>query len=86
MGTFVPGPDSRPIRDVPAFCRVEAVLTPSPDSSIRIEVWMPAQAGMASMKEAATGGSLASLPTAPWLTASAAVTQWQTPTWEPRAR
>jgi feruloyl esterase len=39
-GTFTPkGP--APIHDLPAFCRVAAVLKPSPDSNIRIEVWMP---------------------------------------------
>lgn len=31
-----------PIPNLPAFCRVAATLTPSPDSNIRIEVWMPA--------------------------------------------
>src|SRR5271170_456654 len=25
----------------PAFCRVRATLTPSPDSDIKVEVWMP---------------------------------------------
>src|SRR6476646_6749035 len=29
---------------VPAHCRVTAVLTPSPDSHIEIEVWLPASA------------------------------------------
>ena len=28
---------------VPAFCRVEAVLQPTTDSSIRVEVWLPAE-------------------------------------------
>ena len=28
-------------RDVPEFCRVTATLTPTPDSEIRIEVWLP---------------------------------------------
>ncbi len=27
--------------DLPAFCRVEATLTPTPDSDIKIEVWLP---------------------------------------------
>ncbi len=30
-------------KTTPAFCRVTATLTPSPDSDIRIEVWMPAE-------------------------------------------
>src|SRR5262245_59096228 len=28
---------------LPAFCRVAATLTPSSDSDIKIEVWLPAQ-------------------------------------------
>ncbi len=28
--------------DLPAFCRVAATLTPTPDSDIKIELWMPA--------------------------------------------
>jgi len=39
-GRFSP-PGGRPLT-VPAFCRVEAVASPSPDSSIHVEVWMPA--------------------------------------------
>ncbi len=31
----------RRITDLPAFCRVLAILTPSPDSNIRTELWMP---------------------------------------------
>lgn len=31
-----------PFRDLPAFCRVAGTIRTSPDSSIRIEVWMPA--------------------------------------------
>ena len=30
-----------PYKNVPAFCRVVAVAKPTPDSEIRIEVWMP---------------------------------------------
>jgi feruloyl esterase len=36
---FVPG--SPPITGLPPFCRVIATLTPSSDSSIKIEVWLP---------------------------------------------
>ncbi len=28
-------------KNTPAFCRVQATLTPTPDSNIRVEVWMP---------------------------------------------
>src|SRR5258708_36953885 len=39
-GTFV-APGSAPITGLPAFCRVTATLTPSSDSSIKIEMWLP---------------------------------------------
>src|SRR5262245_60376943 len=42
-GTFVV-PNSNPpqtITGLPSFCRVTATLTPTPDSSIKIEVWLP---------------------------------------------
>jgi feruloyl esterase len=45
-GTFVV-PGSNPpqaFTGLPAFCRVTATLTPSSDSSIKIEVWLPANA------------------------------------------
>lgn len=31
-----------PYADLPAFCRVQATLTPTPDSGIKVEVWLPA--------------------------------------------
>jgi feruloyl esterase len=34
-------PDGEVFTDLPAFCRVAATLTPTSDSDIRIEVWMP---------------------------------------------
>src|SRR5580765_1623498 len=30
-------------RGLPAFCRVGATIRPTPDSEIKIEVWMPAE-------------------------------------------
>ena len=39
-GVFTP-PGSTPITGLPPFCRVTATLTPSSDSSIKIEVWLP---------------------------------------------
>ena len=38
------GPDSaaQAVGNLPAFCRVTATLMPSPDSDIKIEVWLPA--------------------------------------------
>jgi Tannase and feruloyl esterase len=50
-GTFSPPDGGRrgrgganPYQDLPAFCRVVATLTPSSDSDIKIEVWLPASA------------------------------------------
>src|SRR6266850_6647696 len=44
-GSFTPpatGADTpRPVAGLPAFCRVELAITPSSDSDIRSEVWMP---------------------------------------------
>ena len=39
-GSFT-GPDGTVYENVPAFCKVSAVLTPTPDSLINVEVWMP---------------------------------------------
>jgi len=47
-GAFTPpagrgrGGGPNPYANLPAFCRVAATLTPSSDSDIKIEVWMPA--------------------------------------------
>jgi feruloyl esterase len=41
-GTFiVPGTPPTTITGLPPFCRVTATLTPSSDSSIKIEAWLP---------------------------------------------
>jgi feruloyl esterase len=41
-GPFAPaGNASEASRALPAFCRVAATLTPTPDSDIKIEVWIP---------------------------------------------
>jgi feruloyl esterase len=43
-GPMMGGPGGLAVfKSVPAFCRVSATLTPSPDSDIKIEVWMPAE-------------------------------------------
>jgi len=39
-GKFAP-PVGKLLRGLPAFCRVAATLKPSPDSDIRVEIWMP---------------------------------------------
>ena len=37
-----PGVLASGYKTLPAFCRIEATLTPTPDSDIKVEVWMPA--------------------------------------------
>ncbi len=37
-----PGVAAGQYANLPAFCRVEATLTPTPDSDIKVEVWLPA--------------------------------------------
>ncbi|HMD65110.1 MAG TPA: tannase/feruloyl esterase family alpha/beta hydrolase, partial [Stellaceae bacterium] len=39
-GTYT-APDGEVFTDLPAFCRIAATLTPTSDSDIKIEVWMP---------------------------------------------
>jgi len=39
-GTFT-APDTTAYQNLPAFCRVFATLAPTPDSDIKIEVWLP---------------------------------------------
>ena len=43
-GLMMGGPGGGAVfKAAPAFCRVAAALTPTPDSDIKIEVWMPAE-------------------------------------------
>ena len=39
-GTYT-APDGQVFTNLPAFCRIAATLTPTSDSNIKIEVWMP---------------------------------------------
>jgi len=42
-GMMMGGPGGQSVfKSAPTFCRVAATLTPTPDSDIKIEVWMPA--------------------------------------------
>jgi feruloyl esterase len=38
-----PGVTGGPYANLPAFCRVQATLTPTQDSDIKVEVWLPAE-------------------------------------------
>jgi feruloyl esterase len=39
-GTYT-APDGEVFTNLPAFCRIAAMLTPTSDSDINIELWMP---------------------------------------------
>jgi len=41
-GNLPPGVANAAYRDLPAFCRIQATLTPTSDSDIKVEVWLPA--------------------------------------------
>jgi len=43
-------------KDVPAFCRVQATLTPSADSDIKIEVWLPVSGWNGKFQAVGNGG------------------------------
>jgi feruloyl esterase len=50
------GGDASTLRDLPAFCRVEATLRPSPDSDIKVEAWLPAAAWNGKLQAVGNGG------------------------------
>jgi feruloyl esterase len=47
---------NNPYADLPAFCRVAATLKPSPDSDIRIEVWLPSSGWNGKFEAVGNGG------------------------------
>ena len=55
--TAPPGRGPAPsFKDVPAFCRVQATLTPSADSDIKVEVWLPASGWNGKFQAVGNGG------------------------------
>src|SRR5581483_1582519 len=50
------GPRANPYKDLPAFCRVAATLTPSSDSDIKVEVWLPATGWNGKFQAVGNGG------------------------------
>ncbi|WP_341773024.1 tannase/feruloyl esterase family alpha/beta hydrolase [Burkholderia multivorans] len=40
-GSYTPPGQPAPITGLPAFCRVTALMQPTPDSQINVEVWLP---------------------------------------------
>src|ERR1700761_8501595 len=65
-GSFVPPPrpegeaasasDISLYQKLPAFCRVQVRLAPTPDSDIRIEVWLPAAGWNGKFRGQGNGG------------------------------
>jgi len=65
-GAFVPdGPANQAAAyaDLPAFCRVAATVTPTTDSDIRIEVWLPATDWNGKFQGVGNGGWTGSIAT-----------------------
>lgn len=54
-GVFIP-PNGKSIGGLPPFCRVAAVLHPSLDSAIRIELWMPQKSWNGRLEGTGNGG------------------------------
>src|SRR5262249_23749898 len=55
-GDFTPPSGGQPIRNLPALCRATLTLTPSKDSEIKVEVWMPATGWNGKLQAVGNGG------------------------------
>ncbi len=49
-------PSAQAFKNLPAFCRIAATLTPSSDSDIKIEVWLPASGWNGKFQAVGNGG------------------------------
>src|SRR6185295_9910821 len=47
---------------LPAFCRVTAKLTPTPDSDIRVEIWLPQSGWNRKLQASGNGGLGGAIP------------------------
>jgi len=59
-GTYT-APDGQVFTNMPAFCRVAATLTPTSDSDIGIEIWMPASTWSGKFEGVGNGGFAGSI-------------------------
>jgi feruloyl esterase len=50
------GRGANPFKNLPAFCRVAATLTPTSDSDIKIEVWLPSSGWNGKLQSVGNGG------------------------------
>ena len=60
-GSFT-APGGQVFPNLPAFCRVAVVSTPSPDSHINLEVWMPASTWNGRYQQEGNGGFAGAIP------------------------
>ena len=60
-GTYT-APNGEVFTNMPSFCRVTATLTPTSDSNIGIEVWMPASSWNGRFEGVGNGGFAGSIP------------------------
>jgi feruloyl esterase len=56
------GPQANGYRELPEFCRVAATITPSSDSDIKIEVWLPVSGWNMKFEAVGNGGWTGSIP------------------------
>ncbi len=61
-GSAAPAGPARVFTTLPAFCRVAATLTPTSDSDIKIEVWLPASGWNGKFQAVGNGGWTGSIP------------------------
>ncbi len=54
-GAAASQPVSQPYADLPAFCRVQLTLAPSPDSDVKSEVWLPQSGWNGKFQEVGNG-------------------------------
>jgi feruloyl esterase len=64
-GTYKPLPSPYlppPRTALPSFCRVQAIATPTPDSEIRFEVWLPSSGWNGKFEQVGNGGLAGNIP------------------------
>ncbi len=61
-GNPPPAAAARAYAALPSFCRIAASLTPSPDSDIKVEVWLPASGWNERLQAVGNGGWAGTIP------------------------
>jgi feruloyl esterase len=54
-------PGGKPLQDLPGFCRVQITLTPTPDSDIKVEIWLPVKNWNGKLQGIGNGGFAGSI-------------------------